>query len=325
MSCVMQMLLVATAMVGAAASSSVNGATAVPALQSTTFVTDGTFHAEIEGPAVDAAGNLYAVNFIGQPEARSTGLGEKNTTQIADSYKGTIGKVTPEGVASLYFTLPAGSVGNGIRFDRQGRMYIADYTGHNIWRYDGKTLSLFSHQPRMHQPNDLAITDNGVLFASDPNWKNGTGQLWKILPDGHSVLIEANMGTTNGIEVSRDQKFLYVNESAQRRIWVYQLDNAYQVSAKKLLIEFPDFGLDGMRSDSQGNLYVARYGKGVIAKISPEGKLLSEITLQGKFPTNVTFDPTEQWLYVTMQQRGAIERISLHPNQDNQNSVVNPN
>lgn len=291
------MSLIVPIVAAVAALSPVEPVKAVTPIQSEIFVADGVFHPEIEGPAVDAEGNLYAVNFGGK----------------ADSHKGTIGKVTPEGVASLHLTLPKGSVGNGIRFDRQGRMYIADYTAHNIWRYDGKTLSVFSHQPQMHQPNDLAITRSGVLFASDPDWKNKRGQLWKIYPDGKSVLMEADMGTTNGVEVSQDQRSLYVNESAQRRIWVYQLDEAYQPSQKKLLIEFPDFGLDGMRADSQGNLYVARYGKGVIAKISPAGELLAEIALQGKFPTNVSLDPTEQWLYVTMQQRGAIERIALKP------------
>lgn len=277
-----------------AAAATLNSPTAV---HSETFVADGVFHAEIEGPAVDGEGNVYAVNFGGS----------------ADSHKGTIGKVTPHGQASLYLKLPQGSVGNGIRFDKQGQMYIADYTGHNIWRYDGKTLILHSHQPLMNQPNDLAITRNGVLFASDPNWKNSSGQLWKILQDGSTVLLESNMGTTNGVEVSLDQRFLYVNESAQRRIWVYQLDTSAQPSQKKLLIEFPDFGLDGMRADSAGNLYVARYGKGVIAKISPQGELLAEIAVNGKYPTNVSFDPTGQWLYVTMQQRGAIERIRLNP------------
>ena len=290
-------LLVASQVSPAPAAIPANPVQSAPVVQSETFVADGVFHGEIEGPAVDAAGNLYAVNFGGS----------------ADIHKGTIGKVTPTGEASLYLTLPTGSVGNGIRFDQQGRMYIADYTGHNIWRYDGKKLSVFSHQPLMHQPNDLAITKTGVLFASDPDWKNSIGQLWKIEKDGRTVLIEGKMGTTNGVAVSQDQRFLYVNESAQRRIWVYQLDASYQPSQKKLLIEFPDFGLDGMRTDSAGNLYVARYGKGVIAKISPAGELLAEIALNGKFPTNVSFDPTEQWLYVTMQQRGAIERIQLKP------------
>jgi sugar lactone lactonase YvrE len=40
--------------------------------------------------------------------------------------------------------------------------------------------------------------------------------------------------------------------------------------------------MDGMRCDADGNLYIARYGKGTIAKVSPSGKLLQEITLIGK-------------------------------------------
>lgn len=277
-----------------------NAATALPATanqaDSEIFVKAGSFHAEIEGPATDQQGNLYAVNVGGS----------------ADSHKGTIGKVSPIGEVSLYLRLPPGSVGNGIRFDQQGVMYIADYTGHNIWRYADGNLSVHSHQPQMHQPNDLAISRSGVLFASDPDWKNSQGQLWRVSQTGESQLVETGMGTTNGIEVSPDQQKLYVNESAQRRVWVYQLDEQLQPSQKKLLHQFADFGLDGMRCDAAGNLYIARYGKGVIAKLSPDGKLLQEYQLQGKFPTNVSFSPDQQWLYVTMQQQGAVERINLH-------------
>lgn len=268
--------------------------TATPA-QSEIFVAAGTFHAEIEGPAVDEKGNLYAVNFGG----------------AAEQFKGSIGKVSPSGKASHYLQLPKGSVGNGIRFDQQGRFYIADYTDHNIWRYNGKSLILYLHQPKMFQPNDLAISRSGVLFASDPDWKNNSGQIWRIEKAGHSTLLETKMGTTNGIEVSPDQQFLYVNESAQRRVWRYQLDKNLNISNKTLLIQFADFGLDGMRCDAKGNLYIARYGKGVVAKISPDGKLLEEYQLHGKFPTNVSFSADGQWLYVTMQQQGAVERLRM--------------
>lgn len=258
---------------------------------SSDFVPDGVFHVSIEGPATDKNGYLYAVNY---------------------GVEGTIGKVSPQGEASLALTLPKGSIGNGIRFDRKGLMYIADYTGHNIWRYDGKQLQLHAHQPFMFQPNDLTIAANGVIFASDPDWKNSKGQLWRIHTDGSSSLVEKDMGTTNGVEISPDQSRLYVNESAQRRVWVYDLDKKLQASNKRLLIQFPDFGLDGMRTDAKGHLYIARYGKGVVAKVSPDGKLLKEYKLKGEFPTNVTFsqkDPT--LLYVTMQKRGAIELIKL--------------
>ncbi len=258
------------------------------------FVAAGTFHAEVEGPDTDSAGNLYAVNFGG----------------AADEHKGSIGKVTPQGKASLHLRLPPGSTGNGIQIDKQGVMWIADYTGHKIWRYANGTLSTFVHEPRMHQPNDLALTQAGVIFASDPDWKNNRGQLWRISADGKSRLIDQT-GTSNGVEVSPDQRWLYVNESAQRKVWVYPLNEQLEVGAKKLLIEFADFGLDGMRCDSQGNLFIARYGKGTVVKLSPAGAVLKEFRLQGQYPTNVALSPDERRLYVTMQRDGSIERIDL--------------
>ena len=63
----------------------------------------------------------------------------------------------------------------------------------------------------MNQPNDLAIAENGLLFASDPNWADSTGRLWNITLDGDVILLEDSMGTTNGIEVSTDGMRLYVN------------------------------------------------------------------------------------------------------------------
>ena len=96
------------------------------------------FTAGIEGPACDAAGNIYAVNF---------------------SRQSTIGQVTVGGQAKLFVDLPAGSTGNGIRFNQQGEMFVADYTGHNVLRVDLKTkkISVLAHEEKMNQPNDLTI------------------------------------------------------------------------------------------------------------------------------------------------------------------------
>ncbi|SFC93065.1 SMP-30/gluconolactonase/LRE family protein [Pseudoalteromonas denitrificans] len=257
----------------------------------TDWIKDNVFTQGIEGPAVDNKGHLYAVNFKNQ---------------------GTIGKVIKKDQAQLFITLPKGSIGNGIRFDSHNNMFIADYTGHNILKVDNKTklVTVFAHNKKMNQPNDIAIMKSGVLFASDPNWSNNTGNLWRIDKDGSTHLLESNMGTTNGIEVSNDQKLLYINESKQRKIWQYDIQKGNTLINKRLLIEFPDFGLDGMRTDIKGNLYVARYGKGVIAKVSPQGKLLKEIQLRGKFPTNIAFGGNNRdQIFITMQKRGAIETI----------------
>jgi sugar lactone lactonase YvrE len=148
------------------------------------------------------------------------------------------------------------------------------------------------------------------LFASDPNWIDSTGQLWRIDTNGEVKLLEAHMGTTNGIEVSPDERVLYVNETIQRTIWAYDLSADNEISNKRPLIQFPDYGLDGMRCDAQGNLYVTRFGKGCIAKVSPTGELLMEIPLIGLDCTNLTFGGEDgRDCYVTLSDNGNIERF----------------
>lgn len=247
------------------------------------------FTSGIEGPACDADGNLYAVNYARQH---------------------TIGKVTPDGTASVFVELPTGSIGNGIRFDSKDFMCIADYTNHNVLKVDMETreISVHAHEPTMHQPNDLAIGANDILYASDPNWAESTGQIWRVDTDGTVTLLETDMGTTNGIEVSPDEKVLYVNESAQRNIWAYDLSPEGEISNKRLLIQFPDFNMDGMRCDVEGNLYVTRHGKGTVAKLSPAGDVLLEVTLTGKLCSNIAFGgPDGRTCYVTMADRGNVE------------------
>lgn len=165
----------------------------------------------------------------------------------------------------------------------------------------------------MNQPNDIAITRDGYLFASDPNWDEGNGDLWMIDPTGKITKMESNMGTTNGVEVSPHDDILYVNESLQRKIWAYDLNAAKEISNKRLLIEFEDYSLDGMRCDMDGNLYVTRFGKGTIAKISPEGIVLLEIPLHGTDCTNICFGgPDGRRAYVTVSDQGNIQSFLVN-------------
>jgi sugar lactone lactonase YvrE len=170
----------------------------------------------------------------------------------------------------------------------------------------------------MNQPNDIAIAANDLVFCSDPNWGNETGNLWRVNLDGTSLLLESGMGTTNGIEVSNDEKALFVNESVQRTIWKYDLSPSGEVCNKRLLIRFEDHGLDGMRSDSAGNLYVTRFGKGVIAKISASGEVLAEIRVSGAKPSNVCFGGADgRTMYVTLVDHGGVDSFRTeHPGRE---------
>jgi sugar lactone lactonase YvrE len=240
----------------------------------------------IEGPAVDKSGTLYWVNYLRE---------------------GTIGRLPSGGQPELFIELPGGSTGNGIRFDSHGNMLIADYTNHNILRIEMSTgkLTVFAHESRMSQPNDIALDSQDRIYASDPDWKTGKGKVWRIDPDGRITLLDS-LGTANGIEVSPDEKTLYVNASGN--VYAYDLSTDGNVSKRRVLASFSDGGMDGMRCDVKGNLYLARYGMGTIAKISPDGKVIREIALTGKNPSNIAFGGNDGCTaYVTLQDQGNME------------------
>ena len=257
----------------------------------TDHTAENLFTNNIEGPAFDKQGNLYVVNF---------------------GKDGTIGLVKRDGASSLFLTLPEGSTANSIKFDSKGFMYLADYTGHNVLKVDMKTkaVTAYVHDERFNQPNDIIFNKRNQIFASDPNWKAGTGQLWRIDAGGTAVLLTSDMGTTNGIALSPDEKTLYVNESVQRKIWAIDVDTSGNISNKRLFAEFTDFGFDGMACDNKGNLFVTRYGKGVVAILSPTGKLLREVQLKGKRCSNLVFGGKKgRTVYVTMQDRKGLEKF----------------
>jgi sugar lactone lactonase YvrE len=259
----------------------------------TPLTAEKAFTPGIEGPNCDKDGNIFAVNYARQQ---------------------TIGKVTPDGKADVWVTLPNKSTGNGIVFDRAGFMYVADYREHNVLKIDPKTkkITVHAHNPAMNQPNDLCILADGTIYASDPNWTKSTGQLWRIDADGSTHLVASGMGTTNGIEPSPDDKTLYVNESVQRNVWAFPIKADRTLGEKKLLKKFPDHGFDGMRADVDGNLYITRYGKGTVAVLSPAGEVIREIDVLGPNPSNLCFGgPDGKTVYVTEVSKARIVQFRV--------------
>ncbi len=263
--------------------------------QSRQVTPTGEYTFGIEGPAVDAQGNLYVVNF-GKP--------------------GTVGKLAVGASQSeLFAVLPEGSIGNAIRFDPEGRMFVADYKKHNIFLVgrDGKQVETYFHSDDFNQPNDMTIATDGTIYASDPHWKQRDGQIWRVSKSadgtavGEKMTADRKMSTTNGIDLSPDGKTLYVGESDTREIWSYRIDGPRLLSPR-LVKRFDDFGIDGLRTDTEGNLFVARILKGTIAVLTPQGKLTREIKLTAKEPTNLAFGGHDgKTIFVTQRQGGFIE------------------
>jgi sugar lactone lactonase YvrE len=263
--------------------------------QSRPLTPPGEYTFGIEGPAVDAQGNLYVVNF-GRP--------------------GTIGRLAAGATQSeLFATLPEGSVGNAIRFDADGRMFVADYKNHNILQVstDGRQVTTYFHSGDFNQPNDLTIAADGTIYASDPRWKLHDGQVWRIARaadgtvQGAPMAADRKMSTTNGIDLSPDGRTLYVGESDTREIWAYKIDGT-RLTSPRLVTRFADFEIDGLRTDMAGNLWVARILKGRIAVLSPKGKLLREVSLSASEPTNLAFGGADgRTVFVTQRKGGFVE------------------
>lgn len=274
----------------------------------------GEYTKQIEGPAVDANGNLYVCNL--SPD---------------DKPGGTIAQVkTGAAKSTLFATLPATKVGTkivksrsaGIRFDRDGRMYAGDFNNHNIFVFEpGQTTPAVYFHGDFTQPNDLAIAADGTLYASDPKFANGTGRIWRIRrgTDGKAqgeVMTARKMGATNGLDLSPDGKTLYVSESNTREIWAYRIDGAKLADERKL-VAFgappPKFDLDGMRTDVDGLIYVTQNGAGLISVFKPDGtKAREPIKTVGKNPSNLAFGgPDGRTVYVTQADGGFIESFRV--------------
>jgi signal peptidase len=251
---------------------------------------------------VDAEGNLYAVNF---------------------GRDGTIGKLA-KGAARFdtFTTLDDGQAGNGIRFDRDGRMFIADFRGHQVLiiaRGETTAKRYFRPEsPKFHQPNDLAIAADGTLYASDPVFPpNPSGRIWRITRaadgsvQGAPMISERTLGSTNGLDLSPDDTTLYVSESDSHEVWAYRIAGDHLRDPRKVF-HFPDKDVDGLRTDVDGRIYVARPEKGVIAIIKPAaaglGTLVRTVTTQAADPTNLTFGgPDGRTVFVTQMKGNFVE------------------
>ena len=260
------------------------------------FTATDEYTGQIEGPAVDPNGNLYVVNF---------------------SKPGTIGRIKAGANVSEQFAMlpilppakgqsPIQSRGSGIRFDRQGRMYVAAFNTHRIFVFEpDQTTPQVYFEAAFNQPNDIAITADGTLYASDPARSAKTGQIWRITRDANGkgkgqimTSTRLKMGITNGIDLSPDDQTLYVSESVTGQIWSYRIEGNHLKNHDMLISFHTD--VDGLRTDADGTIFVARPDEGVIGMLKPDKTALPDIKTEGKSPNNLTFGgPDGRTVFVT--------------------------
>jgi gluconolactonase len=230
---------------------------------------------------------------------------------------------------------------NGMTLDRRGRLTVGGHAQRDVWRLESLdpkgqiTILADTYQgKRLNSPNDLAYKSDGALYFTDPPYGlpkqdsdptkelpfNGVYRLPGALdhkpgasPDRAQLqLLFKDLTRPNGICFSPDEKYLYVNNSEPKKLWMRYTVKAdgTLTDAKLLLDATADTRIgapDGMKVDQKGNIYSA--GPGGVWILSPEGKHLGTLDIPERVGNVAWGGADHKTLYVAASS--SIYRISL--------------
>lgn len=143
--------------------------------------------------------------------------------------------------------------------------------------------------------NDGKCDDFGRFWVGTLafNLTKGAGALYCIAPDGKASCMETGLTLPNGLDWSPDRTKMYLADTADRVIYVYDYDNIGGViSNRRPFIVFSDDILgapDGLDVDENGNLWIAMWDGWCIVKYSAAGLLLETIATGVPRPTSCLF------------------------------------
>jgi gluconolactonase len=271
---------------------------------------------------------------------------------FAEITSNSIRKVSPSGAASIFIqpsgykgTKPFGGKEpgtNGMTLDRSGRLTVAGHAQRDIFRLESLnaaaqvTILADSYQgKKLNSPNDLVYRRDGSLYFTDPPYGlptqsdkdpakelqvNGVYRIPKALsqPAGSSPardqlqLLIKDLPRPNGIAFSPDQRYLYVDNSEPKKLWMrYRVKEDGSLTDAKVLYDATSDtrrgSPDGMKVDQEGRIYSA--GPGGVWIFAPEGKPLGVI-LTPESVSNVAWGGADyKTLYVTATS--SIYRIKM--------------
>ena len=137
-------------------------------------------------------------------------------------------------------------------------------------------------------------------------------------------LLVTDLTRPNGIAFSPDEKYLYVNNSEPKKIWMrYRVKPDGSLTDAKLLYDATadtrPGAPDGMKVDEEGNIYSA--GPGGVWIFSPEGKPLATILFRGESrQSQLGGTGSKNALYRRQQQH--LSRASENPGRSRHSSRI---
>ena len=209
-----------------------------------------------------------------------------------------------------------GAMGN--TFDSEGRLYSCETHMRRVTRTDKKgkieVLAERWQDKRLNAPNDIVVRKDGQVYFTDPAFGNQQDDreldfygIYHLSHKGELEVVAKPKGRPNGIAISPSGRLLYVTNSDERNVRVYDLDRNGAASNERVLVSGIEGVPDGVRVDEKGNLYVAA---AKVEVYTPEGKPLGSISLS-ETPSNCAFgDDDFGSLYITA--RTSVYRVRLN-------------
>jgi gluconolactonase len=222
---------------------------------------------------------------------------------------------------------------NGLAFDSKGRLISVQTTpgktliGVIYPKGQEATLSDNYEGKPYGRPNDLVVDKKGGVYFSEPGPNATPGQppptpplspaVYYVAPGGRSIRIAEGIERPNGIQLSPDEKTLYVNNTNGEYVLAFDVKPDGTVGNRRNFAKYPSVatpaaggfnsGADGLAIDSSGRLYVVSTGG--IHVFSPKGDLLGTIPLS-LAAQNIAFaGPDKKTLYIV--GRGSAFKVRL--------------
>ncbi|HSD26684.1 MAG TPA: SMP-30/gluconolactonase/LRE family protein [Vicinamibacteria bacterium] len=216
---------------------------------------------------------------------------------------------------------------NGLTLDAEGRLTIDEHGRRRVSRLERNgvvtVLADRFEGRRLNSPNDLVYRSDGALYFTDPPF--GLPRFFEdpgkelptsgvfLLKDGRLRRAADDLTGPNGIAFSPDERFLYVSNWDPRRKVVLRYAVAADGTLSSPTVFFDvtslpgDEALDGLKVDTEGNVYVS--APGGVWIVSPEGRHLGTIHVEER-PANFAWgDADGRTLYMTA--RTGLYRIRL--------------
>jgi D-xylonolactonase len=157
--------------------------------------------------------------------------------------------------------------------------------------------------------NDITTDPQGRIFAGTMKRTLSDGALYRIQRGKEPVRVLRNIGISNGMTFSMDERTFYHTDSITRCITAFDYDAATgKISGPRVFYQGIecDGSPDGITLDREGCIWVACWGASQIIRLDPRGIIVERIPIPAKQPSSLIFGGARMnQLFVTTACEGA--------------------